>query len=226
MDIQQYIHKKEQDVRVVKLTPDIVSMRDQLSAVIDKLMKPLVAKGILYNQNPATMDPFSALSALRTLKPDNRWAAQTLTLIATLCRAMGYLLCHSIAVALGTLREIKDSTKKNYISLAMDPAFKSVLREAEHMIHSPGYVSHPKMDMLRTEIIQHFTQARDRDFDTRVIVFVTFRGVVDEIVQCLNEHKPLLKATRFVGQGKDKGGGKGFAQKDQIEVCLMLIQVF
>jgi ATP-dependent DNA helicase MPH1 len=43
--------------------------------------------------------------------------------------------------------------------------------------------------------------------------------VSDQIVDFMNQQQPMIKATRFIGQGTDKKGGKGFDQKLQQTVC-------
>ncbi|EEB92655.1 hypothetical protein MPER_08804 [Moniliophthora perniciosa FA553] len=50
------------------------------------------------------------------------------------------------------------------------------------------------------------------------MVFVTNREAVEEIVQAMDAHRPLLRASRFIGQGTDVRGQKGLAQKEQLEV--------
>lgn len=43
-----------------------------------------------------------------------------------------------------------------------------------------------------------------------------------EVVEMLNDHSPVLKATKFVGQTQGKQeGDKGFNQKEQKKVCLL-----
>lgn len=91
------------------------------------------------------------------------------------------------------------------------------------MQRSGGFKPHPKIEKLKTILIQHFGSkisdegGEDGD-DTKVMVFSSYRGVVDEIVQELDKERPLIRAARFIGQGVDKQGNKGLAQKDQLEV--------
>jgi len=91
------------------------------------------------------------------------------------------------------------------------------------MQRSGGFKPHPKIEKLKTILIQHFGSkisdegGEDND-DTKVMVFSSYRGVVDEIVQELDKERPLIRAARFIGQGVDKQGNKGLAQKDQLEV--------
>lgn len=105
--------------------------------------------------------------------------------------------------------------------LRNDPLFQAVMREFE-VQRSQGFSVHPKMDRLKTLVVQHFAENLGEEEteaeETRVMVFVTFRQVVDEIVEALNSQRPLIRATKFIGQGTDKQGKKGMAQKEQLEV--------
>ena len=96
-------------------------------------------------------------------------------------------------------------------------------------IKAVGATSHPKMEKLKDILIGYFgsrmqelsedgDQAKD---DTRVMVFSSYRAVVEEIIQKLDEHRPLIRAAAFVGQSADKKGRKGLKQKEQIEVSLL-----
>lgn len=109
------------------------------------------------------------------------------------------------------------SKKKN---LREDPMFQAVLRELDNQ-KARGFSVHPKMDRLRSIIVDHFAQRLPVEDDapndeTKVMVFVTFREAVDEIVDILNFQRPLIRAHKFIGQGTDKLGKKGLAQKEQL----------
>jgi ATP-dependent DNA helicase MPH1 len=111
--------------------------------------------------------------------------------------------------------------------LNKDPAFQALVDELK-LQKSRGFAIHPKLEKLKTLVVQHFGQrlrddsgsnAGERsDEETRAIVFVTFREAVEEIVDFLNQESPLLKATKFIGQGIDKKGNKGLAQREQLDV--------
>lgn len=111
--------------------------------------------------------------------------------------------------------------------LNKDPAFQALMDELR-LQKSRGFAIHPKLEKLKTLVVQHFGQrlredggsnADERsDDDTRAIVFVTFREAVDEIVSFLNQESPLLRATKFIGQGVDRKGNKGLAQREQLDV--------
>jgi ATP-dependent DNA helicase MPH1 len=108
--------------------------------------------------------------------------------------------------------------------LRSDPLFQATMRELETQ-RSREFSVHPKMDLLKTLVVQHFGEnLADENIDertneaTRAMVFVTFREAVDEIVEALNFERPLIRASRFIGQGTDKQGKRGLAQKEQLEV--------
>lgn len=111
--------------------------------------------------------------------------------------------------------------------LNKDSAFQSLMEELR-LQKSRGFAVHPKLEKLKMLVVQHFGQrlhddggsnADERsDENTRAMVFVTFREAVDEIVDFLNQESPLLRATKFIGQGTDKKGNKGLAQREQLDV--------
>lgn len=121
-------------------------------------------------------------------------------------------------------RSVQDKLQK-------DPAFAALIKEVEDQ-KNRGFSLHPKMEKLRVLLVQHFAknmldkeeaqgdsaQATQITESSRVMVFVSFRECVDEVVEVLNKENPLIRATRFIGQGTDKQGRKGIAQREQLEV--------
>lgn len=114
----------------------------------------------------------------------------------------------------------KDKKSK---SLRDDPHFKTLMLELETQ-RSRGFGTHPKVEKLKQLLIEHFEpklgdETEDGSVDdTRVMVFSSYRAVVDEIVEELSRERPLIRASRFIGHGVDKQGNKGLPQKEQLEV--------
>jgi len=86
---------------------------------------------------------------------------------------------------------------------------------------------HPKMEKLKSLVLEHLLTrgltgedegASQPNLGTRVMVFVSFRDCVEEVVEFLNCESPIIRATKFIGQSTDKGGRKGYAQREQLEV--------
>lgn len=98
--------------------------------------------------------------------------------------------------------------------------FRAFMQEFE-LQRARGFTAHPKIEKLKTILIQHFASAihdEGEDDDTKVMVFSTYRDVVEEIVKELESERPLIRATRFIGQSTSKQGGKGMGQKEQLDV--------
>ncbi|KIY45345.1 P-loop containing nucleoside triphosphate hydrolase protein, partial [Fistulina hepatica ATCC 64428] len=192
-------------------------------------IKPLHQKGVWRGSPfPEMVSPFTPQMLARELPSHQRWAYGSLMNASTLARAMGYLIEGTMSMCYKFLRRLQEQeddptqekkSKKSGKKISSDPAFQATLVELE-LQRAPGFPIHPKMDRLRTLIIQYFAdRSSEREkTDSKAMVFVTFREVVDEIVDVLSAHTPLIRATRFIGQGTDKEGGKGMSQKEQLEV--------
>lgn len=129
-----------------------------------------------------------------------------------------------------TPAEKGDATKKKKIT--SDPLFLSILSEFRAQ-QARGFAIHPKMEKMKTLIVQHFGSRINDDGNpeegagaTKAMVFVTYRAAVDEIVEMLNEESPLIRATPFIGQGADKKGKKGLAQREQLDVFLRFFSLY
>jgi ATP-dependent DNA helicase MPH1 len=184
---------------------------------------------------------------MRSLKPNQKWAYVPLAKVSSLARAMGYLvscalgfgcqlhipflqieasmeMCHTYLQELSHPKGDGEGARKAQ-RLLVDPKFKTLMTEIERQ-RTRGFSLHPKMDMLKGLILQHFAdrsaeEGADGENETRAMVFVTYRECVDQIVDLLNAERPMIRASKFIGQGTDKQGKKGFAQKEQLEARLL-----
>lgn len=111
---------------------------------------------------------------------------------------------------------------------ANDPDLKKILKiiEDQRAARDGKFPPHPKLNTTLGILLDHFNEDVEGMGgsgvpvnSTRAMVFANLRGSVDEIVELLNEHQPVLRAARFVGQSNDTQGKKGITQKDQLEVC-------
>ncbi|KAG8864334.1 3'-5' DNA helicase [Tulasnella sp. 330] len=245
LDLRQYVHEKKVIQTIVSIEGEIEMIRDLLAKVMEKDAKKLSQSNIMHVSDVTTLHPFRCTKARQELRnrPEaqaNKWAWSTLTTMGVLARAMGYLLEQSTTMCYKVLKDYtlgvevdpeleeafggakkKKAEPKKPNQLLANPDFKRLMGELENQrtAHGGRFPSHPKVDKLLAVLLEHFRAAeRSSNTSTRVMVFVTFRDCVDEIVELLNGHGPILRATRFVGQGTDKSGKKGIAQKDQIEV--------
>lgn len=135
------------------------------------------------------------------------------------------------AIVEGSPKKKKEDPTKAYVSMMnhvrKDKDFANLMAEFDRQKNA-GKSLHPKMEKLVALTLSHFTNASedaatsDSPRQSKIMVFVQFRDVVDEIVDLFKVHEPTIKAARFVGQGADKQGKKGINQKEQLEVCFSL----
>ncbi|KAH7883909.1 P-loop containing nucleoside triphosphate hydrolase protein [Phlebopus sp. FC_14] len=240
-EIKQHVIKMSSEILLFQhQLKAIMEVRSKLSTR-QGVLKPLVARGAIEPLDVVKMHPYRARATMQRIGGQrnslHKWALGPLSKLAKMARAMGYLMEASIKMCHNSLQELvaenekPDDGKKGFSKggFKADTAFQKLLVDLEaHRSRPDGYVIHPKMETLKMLLLQHFG-ARAGDIseedgnggggeDTRAMVFVTYRECVDEIVEILNQEAPLLKATKFVGQGVDKQGRKGFAQREQLEV--------
>lgn len=124
----------------------------------------------------------------------------------------------------------KQSDKTMLKLLKGDKNWTALLVELEKQ-KAHGFDPHPKMEKLISLALRHFVEADAEaaaaivrgepiEGESKVMVFVQFRDCVDEIIDRLKHHHPLIRPTPFIGQGTDKRGNKGISQKEQLEVCI------
>jgi ATP-dependent DNA helicase MPH1 len=118
----------------------------------------------------------------------------------------------------------KKTTKPRWIE---NPSFKAIMLKLG-TIKEAGGAPHAKMEKLKDILIGYFgAKIHDPSPEggiagdaTCVIVFSSFRGVVQEIVKELEGHAPLVRAAAFMGQATDKKGRKGLKHSESLEVSL------
>lgn len=92
--------------------------------------------------------------------------------------------------------------------------------------------ANPKLSKLKEILMEHFNRANAAQTSSRVIVFCLYRDSVLEILSVLESLRPIVMATKFIGQGSrgstnvedsanDKEGtvkNNGMNQKEQQKV--------
>jgi ATP-dependent DNA helicase MPH1 len=130
-------------------------------------------------------------------------------------------------------KDTDDQARKNQQTqskrLRENIMFKKTLEafESHRSTITGTFLAHPKMEKATDILVKYYGQRLpENEHDeseenwgrSKVMVFVTHREAVDEIVDALNSHQPMLRASKFVGQGIGKYGKKGQTQKEQLEV--------
>ncbi|KAK0456289.1 hypothetical protein EV421DRAFT_1751492 [Armillaria borealis] len=234
LDLKAYIHEKRVEQHIVPMSEDIVRIRGLLAQLMEIYFKPLVSGGLFHGGNVMNMHPFIFQVRMRDVQQGQRWAYGLLSMLNSLARIMGYLvegtttMCYNALVELASGADDDVGTKKSKAAskakkLGDEPVFHSLMRELKAQ-KARGFSMHPKMELLKGIIVQYFGEKLPDDTadelpeKSKVMVFATNRDSVDEIVSVLNAERPLIRASRFIGQGTDKQGRKGFSQREQLEV--------
>ncbi|KAI5123584.1 hypothetical protein M0805_003402 [Coniferiporia weirii] len=245
-DLQKYIFKKEVKIHVIKMDEHVLKIRSLLCQLIDPLLKKVVQPGILHTQSPVMLHTFSCQTAQKDLHKRNEkgifWAYGVLKVLGILSRAMACLMecssrmCFEVLKSLKTtLNESEKVGDKRMRDVLKNPNYIKLMEECERQ-QAYGFAPHPKMDKLVSLVLSHFANAQVEGIaetpeassstntttpssaDSKIMIFVHFRDCVDEIMSLLNRHKPMLRASQFIGQGVDKKGRKGLGQNDQLEI--------
>ncbi|KDQ19852.1 hypothetical protein BOTBODRAFT_152396, partial [Botryobasidium botryosum FD-172 SS1] len=230
LDLRQYLHKKHTVQHIISMTENIIKIREPLAKLMEWAYGSLKNLGAFARAMTylVIFSKICALSALSHTEAICVYESQNE---------------ESISLCYKTLQELLEGTpgsaarppgKAAQSKLRNDVNFKKCIAELEKQIaeaqNGSGVVLHPKMEKLRSLAIEHFAQAEMNDAEevaagkepqkggSGMIIFAEFRDCVEEITTMLNEQRPLLRAIKFIGQGTDKQGKKGLAQKDQIEI--------
>ncbi|KAF8527862.1 hypothetical protein BU17DRAFT_73555 [Hysterangium stoloniferum] len=241
LDLRSYMLPKKISTHIVKMNPEVIRVRDMLVKLMTNTAKRLLETGLMPNIDFIKLHPYRCTKLMQDSSINGNgkkfpWLFSVLKKLAALARAMGYLLECSTRMCYEELHGLAsgvDRDGKKAVNLRTDPLLQDIIKELERQ-HNAGLTIHPKMDKLQMLAVDYFAQA-NADVEetaqnsppdvesapsgqTKMMVFSNFRLAVEEIVEVLNKHHPMIRATRFIGQGVDKHGKKGIAQKDQLEV--------
>ncbi|VDB84462.1 unnamed protein product [Peniophora sp. CBMAI 1063] len=237
LDIARYMKTKDVKLHLVEMNEGAAKIRDLLGRAMVPLIADVQRSGLCRgNPDPAAFSAFRAQSAMGEIgarPPSERRNLASkfpvLSKLGTLARAMGYLLEGTVGMCYESLKENMAKTNKDGKpgSLSKDPNAQAVMQELERQAVQ-GFAVHPKMVELKNILLQYFA-ANIHDPDapegapnaperTCAMVFTNNRAAVEEIVDYLKQEQPMLRPTPFIGQGTDKKGKKGLAQREQLEI--------
>ena len=203
---------------VIPVQGELGSIRERFGGLMDILIKPL--KDVIKTQrtDPTTMHPYIFQAASRNVG-SKKWAYPVLAYLGAMARANVKLLEQSVSAFYEALKDLKTSAKGKMKEIVTHPNFASIMRDTEDIVNGRDFSGHPKMVKLKEVVLEHFEKAKLEGTleSTRIMVFCSFRQVVEEIVDRLNKSSEI-RATRLVGQGGDTKGKKGLKQKEQNQV--------
>jgi ATP-dependent DNA helicase MPH1 len=148
--------------------------------------------------------------------------------LSGLAHAIKLLNFHGIGPFYASVHDFRQGTDGNKGSkyktqIVQSPDFNKMMDRLQLWLSKPDFVGHPKITYLCDTILNHFLDAgdgRQRDgaenSETRVIVFSEYRESAEDIARVLNRHRPLIRASVFVGQADSKRS-EGMNQAKQLD---------
>lgn len=229
-DVRPYTHERVLETIVVPESEDIKFIRVQLEST---LLKPYLEK--LYHIQAITdsepskfgsLQLVQARDSMRKRSPKSsqavyRVAEELFSVLISLYHSYELLILHGIIVFKTSLTKLVTENHGTTLhprvcrELNSTLAIGQLISYIETRISMPAFISHPKIDLVESKLVQHFSSATH---ETRAIVFSKFRESVYEIVGKLAQHSPLIRVMPFVGQSSESLGRQHITRKQQVKV--------
>lgn len=235
LDVRPYTHTRRISSIVV---PESEEIRFARQIYENDILKPYIDKlNQLYaisEHDPSKLGSFQLIQARENLRrkgstsslPRSTLGAAegVFAVLISLYHAYDLLAFHGIKAFVHHLTKLPDESaavkSRMRHELDSNPSFVQLMAHLDTLMRDPQFVSHPKIDIVESTLLQHFAGGGTEDGgSTRAIVFSQFRESVYEIVARMNRHSPLLKVMAFVGQSSASSQKTQITQKQQLEVA-------
>ncbi|KAH6610530.1 atp-dependent dna helicase mph1 [Trichoderma cornu-damae] len=229
LDIRQYVHPRSIDRIIIDPTDEIILISELLTEALKPLMEKLSSQNIWYGRNPMALTSYGLIQAQKEwfatrgsrANPGVQFMMRAIfNALSGLAHSIKLLQFHGIKPFYDNMVDFRNDEEgrgergSRYRRQIIDStSFQEMMAKIAGWLKLDGFVGHPKLVVLADCVLNHFM---DNGEETRVIVFSEFRDSAEEIVRMFNAHRPLIKATVFVGQADGKRG-EGMKQKQQME---------
>lgn len=231
IDIRQYVHQRNIDPVVLDPSDEMNLVCELFTEALKPLVDKLSSQNIYYGRNPM------ALTAYGLMQAQKEWFATRgqhanqgvqfmmraiFSVLTGLAHSIKLLNFHGIKPFFDNMVDFRSEQEgrgekgsKYKRQLIEHPSFQEMMNKVSAWLKMDGFVGHPKLAALADVVLNHFMD-RGEGSATRVIVFSEYRDSAEDIVRMLNKHRPLIKASVFVGQADGKRG-EGMKQAQQIQ---------
>ncbi|KAK0163493.1 hypothetical protein PV327_007168 [Microctonus hyperodae] len=226
-DITPYINERKLEIIPVGLGDDLTRFHERYIVIMDPhfrvLLKNNILRGATSNISKGRLFLLRKEFMCRQNKPYNYGSImKTLNILLTMCHANDLLINHGLRAFVHFYQNhadkfwLKDepdlSALLNEINefIGPFPDIKSLTNDDDDTCNIPDNIvfGHEKFYKLRELLITHFKSSEAKNADTRAIVFIEFRDIVNEVFILLLQLRPLIRPQVFVGQA-------GLKQKQQ-----------
>ncbi|GMM34970.1 3'-5' DNA helicase [Saccharomycopsis crataegensis] len=236
-DIERYMKNKDMDKRIVDMNEEILDVIDLLAEAIKPTLDIANKQKVYEETNPSEINAFKAMEASQRVINNPRYNEGLkwyLYFILQLLNAVGQMLRRLKVYGIKTFYsylenkskefmakyDLGKSTNKTAASFYYHDSIKKILRDYKDKATDPGFVGHPKLEILVEELTEFFKDSKKFNNDnSRVIIFTEMRESALEIVKAVDSvgDPELLKPHIFIGQAKEKEkfDDVGFREKNK-----------
>lgn len=240
LDIRDYVHARNIEVETFENSDEMVFCMDLISAALQPLVNTLQTMNAYWGRDPL------ALTAYGLTKARQQWMASDagrnanfglkgmvnsiFTVLASLAHGIDLLKYHGIVPFYRHLLHFKSNTEAGKAAkypkqVLQHESFKKLLGHLEPWSKNSEFIGHPKLEYLKSVILNHFMDAGEGKENTndsgkpatRVMIFVHFRDSAEEVTRVLGRYGPMIRPHIFVGQSSAKGS-EGMNQKTQLQI--------
>lgn len=231
IDIRQYVHDRNIEEKVLDPSDEMNLVCELFSEALKPLLDKLSAQNIWYGRGPMSITAFGLLQAQKEwFASRGRHANQGVqfmlraifSVLTSLAHSIKLLNFHGIKPFYENMVDFRDEQEgkgqkgsKYKRQVIEHPSFQEMMSKISLWLRTDGFIGHPKLTELSDTTLNHFMD-QGQNSGTRVIVFSEYRDSAEDIVRALNVHRPLIKASIFVGQADGKRG-EGMKQAQQIQ---------
>ncbi|MCJ1435843.1 3'-5' DNA helicase [Xylographa pallens] len=241
LDIRQYVHSRKIDSVIFEYSEEITMVMDLFAKALQPLLNKLVGMNAYWNRDPMNLTPYGCTTARQ------QWMASEagrkahmgvkgmvntiFSLLASLSHAIELLKFHGIGPFYHKLvdfrSEITSGEKGSKYKKEINESeyFNKLMTRVGTWISDKDFIGHPKLEHLRSVVLNHFLDAGDgkgvtagiSPASTRIMVFAHYRDSAEEIARVLRRNEPMIRPHVFVGQANAKGS-EGMDQKKQLDI--------
>jgi ATP-dependent DNA helicase MPH1 len=231
IDIRQYVYQRNLEQVVLDPSDEMVLVSELFTKALKPMTDKLSSQNIWFGRSPMAMTSFGLMQSQKEWfatrgKHANQGVQHMMravfSVLTSIAHSIKLLNFHGIKPFYDNLVDLRSEQEgkggkgsKYKRQLIQDPSFQEMMDKISKWLRTDGFVGHPKLTALADTVLNHFMD-KGENSATRVIVFSEYRDSAEDIVRMLNGHRPLIKASVFVGQADGKRG-EGMKQAQQIE---------
>ncbi|EZA57930.1 Fanconi anemia group M protein [Ooceraea biroi] len=225
IDMMPYVNKRKVDVILIPLSDELAAFKERYIVIMDRHVKFLIQCNVLrgHTANISKGRVFHLLNDFKNRMDKSGNYGQimkTLNILLTMYHAYELMIRHGLRAFCKFYQTHSDKfwihSENQLRGLLHDiesylGPFPDILPNGDVLeIPADLVFGHNKFYKLRELLEHHFRSNNGDQRDTRAIVFVEYRDIVNEVYVLLLQSKPIIRPQMFVGQAGQK-------QKQQIK---------